>query len=131
MILQIMQAYKKYIGLFLLCILIFFVIGYRCPIHFILGIPCPGCNFTTSLYYLIHLDLLNSLYYHAMCIPTLFFFLLFFLFRKNKKVLHILIWIWIICMLVYYGYRMITIFPEYPMHINENSLLQKLLHIFG
>ncbi|MCF0105824.1 MAG: DUF2752 domain-containing protein [Holdemanella sp.] len=128
---QNMQAYKKQIGLFLLLVLVLLVVGYKCPIRYIFGIPCPGCKFTTSLYYLLKGDIQTSLVYHAMLIPSIVNLGLLIVFSKNKKVFDTLLWIWIVLMFGYYIYRMIFIFPDYPMYMNENALLFKMIQLFN
>ncbi|MDO4466258.1 MAG: DUF2752 domain-containing protein [Bacillota bacterium] len=109
---------------------LFVLFGYYCPIHWIVGIPCPGCNMTTALVCLIKLDIHASLYYHAMCIPTIISFVLFIVFKCYNKQ-NWLNWVlggWISLMMVYYLYRMICIFPHDPMLINESALLQNLFN---
>ena len=102
-----------------------FVVDFPCPIQKLFGIPCPGCNMTTALYYLLHGQLQLSLWYHAMLIPTIIAggFILYF---KDKPVIvKRILWIWAIAMLLYYGYRMITIYPEAPM-IYDSKNFQKI-----
>lgn len=77
----------------------------------------------TSLYYLLKGNLSASLYYHAMAIPTIFCLFFCILFRNNKKIIHILLWIWCIGMILYYIYRMFFIFPNDPMIYDSSSLL--------
>lgn len=104
----------------LLFLLLFF---YKCPFQTITGIPCPGCNMTTSLYYLLHTNIELSLYYHALLIPTMLIFLACVYFRKNEKIIKILLIIWCILMIAYYIYRMIMYFPNSPMVYDKNSLI--------
>ncbi|MGN1277448.1 MAG: DUF2752 domain-containing protein [Floccifex sp.] len=104
-------------------ILVVLLLFYSCPFQKITGLPCPGCNMKTSLYYLLKGNLSASLYYHAMAIPTIFCIFFCILFRNNKKRIHILLWIWCIGMIFYYIYRMFFIFPNDPMIYDVSSLL--------
>lgn len=114
------QKIKKLGIVVLLFLLLFF---YKCPFQTITGIPCPGCNMTTSLYYLLHTDIKRSFYYHALLIPTMLFFVACVYFRKNEKIIKILLIIWCILMITYYIYRMIMYFPNSPMVYDKNSLI--------
>lgn len=100
---------------------------YSCPFQSLTGLPCPGCNMTTALYYFMNGNLESSLTYHAMLIPTIFCFLLLTCFycMDLKKAFNFLLWVWVIGMLVYYIWRMITIFPSIPMVYDSDSLLGK------
>ena len=114
------QKIKKLGIVVLLFLLLFF---YKCPFQTITGIPCPGCNMTTSLYYLLHANLKLSFYYHALLLPTMLTFILCVYFRKNEKIIKILLTIWCILMITYYIYRMIMYFPNSPMVYDKNSLI--------
>lgn len=114
------QKIKKLGIVVLLFLLLFF---YKCPFQTITGIPCPGCNMTTSLYYLLHTDIGRSFYYHALLIPTMLVFVVYVYFRKNEKIIKILLIIWCILMIAYYIYRMIMYFPNSPMVYDRNSLI--------
>ena len=59
----------KYLGIVLILFLL--LLFYKCPFQFITGLPCPGCNMKTSLYYLLKGNIQLSLYYHALLVPTL------------------------------------------------------------
>ena len=124
---QSMTSQNKTLGIAIVLFLLLIFFGYHCPIQLITGFPCPGCNMTTSLYYLLHLDVKTSLYFHALLIPTIFVFV-YCMFRK-KYLKRILI-IWCICMIFYYGYRMIVIFPVFPMNYDTNSLFYKIFSTF-
>lgn len=77
----------------------------------------------TSLYYLLHLNINKSLYYHALLIPTLIVFVVVLMnLNKPERVKKLLI-IWAIFMIVYYIYRMIVYFPDSPMIYSKNNLI--------
>ena len=111
-------------------ILLLILFSWHCPVQTFFGIPCPGCNMTTALYYFLKGNIKASLYYHAMLLPTMMYGLLLILFRKHKKALQILTWIWILIMMGYYIYRMIMIFPSAPMVYDENCILKRVSEIF-
>ncbi len=123
-----MTSQNKTIGIALVLFLLLILFGYHCPIQFITGFPCPGCNMTTSLYYLLHGNLSASIYYHAMLIPTIFVFLYCVLKKKYMK--QVLI-VWCICMITYYIYRMVTIFPDLPMAYDKNNVFYHLFSTLG
>ena len=103
------------------CIL---MLGWHCPIQTLFGIPCPGCNMTTALYYFVQGEFQLSLWYHAMLIPTGIFLVMGWFVRKNPKYVKILLWTWITLMILYYIYRMIVIFPEPPMVYDSKNFLK-------
>ena len=106
--------------------ILIFVVGFPCPIQKMFGSPCPGCNMTTALYYLLHGNLQWSLWYHAMLIPTILAAGLVLWFKDNPTVVKRIVWIWAIAMLLYYGYRMFTIYPEAPMIYDSKNFLKIL-----
>lgn len=79
------------------------------------GLPCPGCNMTTALYWLLRGDLPLSFWYHPMVIPTILAVLLCVLCRKQAKTVQWILIIWGTMMLICYLWRMLTVFPEAPM----------------
>lgn len=126
-----MNKILKGVGAVVVLLLFLLFIGIYCPVQTIIGIPCPGCNMTTSLYYLLHGNIAASLYYHAMLIPTalLVLLVLYCRWKHHKKWIGRLVWLWIGCMVVYYIYRMIFIFPQMPMVYDSNSVLGRMFHI--
>ena len=72
----------KYLGIVLILFLL--LLFYKCPFQFMTGLPCPGCNMKTSLYYLLKGNIQLSLYYHALLIPTLICGILC-LFKPEKR----------------------------------------------
>ena len=131
---------KKYHDLVVLgvgiLILLFFV-GNHCPIEHTLGIPCPGCNMFTALYWLLKGNIAVANYFHPALLPFLLYVVLciclYIKYKKNMKnniyfkiatILFITIFIGV------YIVRMFTIFPDMPMSFNEEAIFVKLFHLF-
>ena len=111
----------KYLGIVLVLLLL--LLFYKCPFQYITGIPCPGCNMKTSLYYLLQFKFSLSLYYHALLIPTIVVFVSILFNHKNQERIKKLLMIWAILMILYYIYRMIVYFPNSPMVYDKNNLI--------
>lgn len=111
----------KTLGIVLILFLL--LLFYKCPIQTLTGLPCPGCNMKTSLYYLLQCKFSLSFYYHALLIPTIIL-VVFILFNyKNQERMKKLLMIWAIFMIVYYIYRMIVYFPNSPMMYSKENLI--------
>lgn len=125
LVMQTVKTLGRILGAIVVLLLFVLFMGTNCPVQSIFGIPCPGCNMTTSLYYLIQGNIESSIYYHAMLIPTFVFgaFVLFFKWKKKQKWVERFLWMWIGCMVMYYIYRMLFIFPEIPMVFDSTSFL--------
>ena len=111
----------KTLGIVLILFLL--LLFYKCPIQTLTGLPCPGCNMKTSLYYLLQFKFSESLYYHALLIPTIVVFVSILFNYKNQERIKRLLIIWAILMIVYYIYRMIVYFPNSPMVYDKNNLI--------
>ena len=111
----------KTLGIVLILFLL--LLFYKCPIQSVTGLPCPGCNMKTSLYYLLHFKFSLSLYYHALLIPTIVVFVWIVFNYKNHEQTKKLLMIWAIFMIVYYIYRMIFYFPNSPMMYSKENLI--------
>lgn len=111
----------KTLGIVLILFLL--LLFYKCPIQSVTGLPCPGCNMKTSLYYLLHFKFSLSLYYHALLIPTIVVFVWIVFNYKNHEQTKKLLMIWAILMTVYYIYRMIVYFPNSPMMYSKENLI--------
>lgn len=111
----------KTLGIVLILFLL--LLFYKCPIQSVTGLPCPGCNMKTSLYYLLHFKFSLSLYYHALLIPTIVVFVWIVFNYKNHEQTKKLLMIWAILMIIYYIYRMIVYFPDSPMIYSKNNLI--------
>lgn len=111
----------KTLGIVLILFLL--LLFYKCPIQSVTGLPCPGCNMKTSLYYLLQFKFSLSLYYHALLIPTIVVFVWIVFNYKNHEQTKKLLMIWAIFMIVYYIYRMIVYFPNSPMMYSKENLI--------
>lgn len=111
----------KTLGIVLILFLL--LLFYKCPIQSVTGLPCPGCNMKTSLYYLVHFKFSLSLYYHALLIPTIVVFIWIVFNHKNHEQTKKLLIIWAILMIIYYIYRMIVYFPNSPMMYSKENLI--------
>lgn len=111
----------KTLGIVLILFLL--LLFYKCPIQSVTGLPCPGCNMKTSLYYLVHFKFSLSLYYHALLIPTIVVFVWIVFNYKNHEQTKKLLMIWAILMIIYYIYRMIVYFPNNPMMYSKGNLI--------
>lgn len=111
----------KTLGIVLILFLL--LLFYKCPIQSVTGLPCPGCNMKTSLYYLFHFKFSLSLYYHALLIPTIVVFIWIVFNYKNHEQTKKLLIIWAILMIIYYIYRMLVYFPNSPMMYSKENLI--------
>lgn len=111
----------KTLGIVLILFLL--LLFYKCPIQTLTGLPCPGCNMKTSLYYLLQFKFSESIYYHALLIPTIVVFVCILFNYKNQERIKKLLIIWAVLMIVYYIYRMLVYFPNSPMVYDKNNLI--------
>lgn len=115
--------FQKTKTLGIVLILFLLLLFYKCPIQSVTGLPCPGCNMKTSLYYLLHFKFSLSLYYHALLIPTIVVFIWIVFNYKNHEQTKKLLIIWAILMIIYYIYRMLVYFPNSPMMYSKENLI--------
>lgn len=105
---------KKYIELvisFTLVLIILYVSGVGCPIHFFSGINCPGCGMTRAYYALVSGDLYSAFYYHPLFFIVPIWILIFFMFQNQyPKFLIIFRNLTVVLFLVVYAVRLLS--PE-------------------
>lgn len=87
-----------------------------CPLLIMTGIPCPGCGLTRAGVLFLQGKFAEAFQMHAF-IYVWFAFALYFVYnryiRQKKMVYGIQIIVGIVvCMLLYYGYRMVMFFPH-------------------
>lgn len=120
---------KKYS--LILFILLVALLVMKCPIEMTFGIPCPGCMMTTAFYYLIQLEFETALYFN----PAIYLLLIIFLplvisYFKDRILFTKLLWVTFILWGMIYLYRMVTIFPNYPMSYVEENTISKVRGIY-
>lgn len=98
--------------------------GWKCPVWWVAGIPCPGCRFTRACIALAAGDLSYSLAQHAMVLPTLAAGCAWLLCKRRRTAI---LAVWAALMLAYWLWRMVFVFPDWPMNINEAALLPEIL----
>lgn len=113
-------------GFILIEILVIFV--WRCPFETLTGIPCPGCMMKSAAYYLIQFDFKAAFYFN----PAIYWLLLMLIplimtYKKPEfnKVVYVTLFVWF----GIYVYRMMTIFPHYPMSYVEENMISKMMQI--
>lgn len=126
---------KKILTVIALAVAVFFLYETWCPLERIIGIPCPGCNMLSALYHLLHGDIQTALFFHPLVIVFCFYalieFILYLKYRhfKSRPAFYLRAIFFTLLGLVYI-YRMLSVYPHYPMVYNENSMLGKIISIF-
>lgn len=88
---------------------------------------------TTALYYALKGDWPTSLYFHALLFPTLLTglcLLVLWRFKKHRWI-HWLLILWCGAMIGYYMYRMVWIFPSFPMVYDHSAWIPLFLERLG
>lgn len=129
-------SFKKILTAIALLIAVFFLYETWCPLERIIGIPCPGCNMLSALYHLLHGDIEVALFFHPLVIVfSVYVILEMILYIKfhhfKSKYANYLRIIFMVLLVIVYLYRMITIFPNYPMAYNEESFLGVILNFMN
>lgn len=129
-------SFKKILTAIALLIAVFFLYETWCPLERIIGIPCPGCNMLSALYHLLHGDIEVALFFHPLVIVfSVYVILEMILYIKfhhfKSKYAYYLRIIFMVLLVIVYLYRMITIFPNYPMVYNEESFLGVILNFMN
>lgn len=110
----------------------------HCPMESILGIPCPGCNMSSALYWLlVKQDVETAYMFHPvvfLLIPYLMYVAIVWI-RQGmqgfyKKSFRYISMLFVGVLLLCYVYRMITVFPQWPMQVNKEALLIKIISLF-
>ena len=103
-----------------------------CPVVLLTGFPCPGCGMTRAMFKVLRLDFAGAWQMHPFIYPIGILFLMFCISRyfmngkymKYVKGFMILI---AVLMVVFYVYRMITMFPDIsPMLYYNNNYINRL-----
>lgn len=109
--------------------------GETCPMRMIFGIPCPGCGVTRAGISLLTLDFSKAASINACIFVVIVFAVWFAIWRyilgKNVLFLRQIIAFVVCFMIIYYIYRMCTVFPNYePLTINKSSILWRVIELF-
>lgn len=108
-------------------------IGWFCPLNDGLGIPCPGCGFTSGTIALIKGRYTDAFYHHPLVFGTPIFLIFYplFAYRKNsnKKYLRWFINIVIVIFIVVYILRIFGLIDgSATLKLNNNSIIQKIIN---
>lgn len=90
-----------------------------CPVTLLTGYPCPGCGMTRAMFRIIRFDFVGAWEMHPFIYPIGILAVMFCVSRYflDGKYMKYVKWFMILIaagMMVFYIYRMITIFPEIP-----------------
>lgn len=105
-----------------------------CPVVLMTGYPCPGCGLTRAALRLLHFDFTGAWEMHPFIyvigVLALFFCLnRYILNGKYTKQLKAFVVITAIAMIIFYIWRMFTIYPEIPpMTYYEGNCLRRILY---
>lgn len=77
-------AFMKYLKKRITFSVIFIVIFrfYRCPVHLLFHIKCPGCGMTRAILSFLRLDIRGAFQYHNL-FPLVILSVIYFLFREK------------------------------------------------
>ena len=113
-----------------------FFLGTSCLFASIIGLPCPGCGVTRSFLLLFAGDILGSLRYHPLLIPSVVFMCMYFVSwllsdRVPRRMEKALVF-FVIALMTLYAARMLLMFPhESPMVYNHQAILPRLIGLFS
>lgn len=129
------RTVKNALGTLLILFLVLFIFGSFCPIERIFGIPCPGCNMFTALYWLLKKDVNAAWFFHPvvfLLLPYLVICVLLYVRDKERftenRAFRIMSAVLIAVMIGVYIWRMINVFPKYPMQLEEEAPVIRLLN---
>ena len=107
----------------------------NCLVKLICGFPCPACGMTRAGFSILKLDIVSAFNYNPLIflIPFLFLIIVFkdlpFL---NKLYKNKILWISLLVLTIgIYIYRMIFIYPEYPMNYDSRNLFEVIKNLFS
>ena len=108
--------------------------GYICPSMVLAGLPCPACGLTRAGLLFATGNFAESFGLHPLLIPAVVFIAVTVamkFIKPNKiKVLQIPAIFLLICFIVLYIFRMVSLFPHHPpMVINSESILHNIINL--
>jgi len=123
------------IALFLLYLLLTeLVFHHICPMVIVAGLPCPACGLSRAVSYLFVGEFRKSL----ACNPFAIFWILFaayfaymrYLCGMKVRYLYEIMACLCLAMMIYYAYRMITVFPSDPPYVyQKHNLISNLINL--
>lgn len=122
----------------IICVLSLWLFDAHCPLESIIGIPCPGCNMSTALYWLfIKHDVETAWFFHPvvfLLIPYLIYAGIVWIRQDiqgwRRKSFRYISTIFLTILVICYVYRMLTVFPQWPMTYNEDAIIVKIMSLF-
>ena len=105
-----------------------------CPLVIVTGFPCPACGMTRALLYLFTGQFERSFNIHPMgalfVLLAVYCIVMRYFLGKRVLGLKYIVAVLMSALIVFYLYRMATIFPNRPpMSYTRNNLLLKIFHI--
>lgn len=105
-----------------------------CPVVLLSGYPCPGCGMTRAMFKVLRFDFAGAWEMHPFIYPIGILFVLFCISRYllAGKYMRFVKWFMIVIavgMVVFYIYRMITMFPDVsPMTYYHGNYFNRLMN---
>lgn len=105
-----------------------------CPVVMFTGYPCPACGLTRAGIELLNGQFREAFEMNAFIYPLAVLVILFvitrYLLQRSIGYLKIYVIIMMVCMIIYYVYRMLTLFPgEPPMSYYQGNFLRILRNL--
>lgn len=133
------DVYNYRIGIFIFgvyYIVIHMVLHAFCPMVLLTGFPCAGCGMTRAVLAVLKGQFARAWNLNPMALPVLLFlgYCMWMRYILCKKVKGIKAGIVILVagMLLTYGYRMCTIFPNRPPYVyTENNLMERCIPFYA
>lgn len=131
------RNWKQALQIGCILFLVLFVFGNHCPIENIIGIPCPGCNMFTAMYWFLNGNFELAYFFHPgvyLLVPYVVFMGIYYVKKGDQlidsKMFKYITTIFFICLILIYIGRMIFVFPNYPMQYNTRSVLYQFFSEF-
>lgn len=130
-LIKFIKKYYPFLIVFTLYITITYLLKIpNCFIKMTIGIPCPGCGLTRAGFSILKLDFIQAIKYNASIffLPIILWVVIF----KERPIINKIykskiFWgIIISFIIINYIIRMITVFPNYPLDFEPNSLFGRL-----
>jgi hypothetical protein len=106
---------------------IIFILGWLCPFYYTTGIPCPGCFMTRAIKFLITGDFGHMLLFHPFA-PVIVSLaiggVIYYAVKRtfDTRLCRVTIYVVGGGMIVFWLYRLIFIFGDYPFQFKQQSI---------